>query len=261
MSVLTEVRDLEAVISYVQSLPYTGKTLVLMGCSQGGFVSALTAAKYPDLADRLVLFYPALCIPDDARAGKMMRARFDPKNIPNVFRCGPMKLGKCYAADVMDMDPFEQIKVYSGPVLIVHGTIVTASSSDRSVHGCSPSLFLQLSVKSLLFCSNRQQLACRFHYSMPQRVSFHNESSAAHGCADPGNCHYPVGIIGANRRIDLEPFRNLEKHFNLYMLDSKLPYRHGCKFICTLQTPLKKSPFNSKIPTDCPSPGINQICS
>lgn len=35
MSVLTEVRDLEAVISHVQSLPYTSKTLLLMGCSQG----------------------------------------------------------------------------------------------------------------------------------------------------------------------------------------------------------------------------------
>lgn len=146
MSVLTEVRDLEAVISHVQSLPYTSKTLLLMGCSQGGFVSALTAAKYPDLADRLVLFYPALCIPDDARAGKMMRARFDPKNIPDVFRCGPMKLGKCYAADVMDMDPFEQVKVYSGPVLIVHGTEdkIVHPNYARQAQKCYPNAQLHL---------------------------------------------------------------------------------------------------------------------
>ena len=46
MSVLTEVKDLEAVISYVQNLPYVNPAdLLLMGCSQGGFVSALTAAK------------------------------------------------------------------------------------------------------------------------------------------------------------------------------------------------------------------------
>lgn len=68
MSVLTEVQDLEAVIRYAQSLPYTSDTLLLMGCSQGGMVSALTAAKHPDAVDRLVLFYPAFCIPDDARA-------------------------------------------------------------------------------------------------------------------------------------------------------------------------------------------------
>ena len=44
MSVLTEVADLEAVIAHIRSLPYTGNK-PLMGCSQGGFVSAITAAK------------------------------------------------------------------------------------------------------------------------------------------------------------------------------------------------------------------------
>ncbi len=128
MSVLTEVKDLEAVIAYVQSLSYTGDELLLMGCSQGGFVSALTAAKHPGLADKLVLFYPALCIPDDARAGKMMFAKFDPQNLPEIINCGPMKLGKCYPADVLDMDPYEHIKGVSCPVLIVHGT------ADKIVH-------------------------------------------------------------------------------------------------------------------------------
>ena len=122
MSALTEVQDLEAVIDYVQSLPYTGKELLLMGCSQGGFVSALVASKHPGLVDQLVLFYPALCIPDDARAGKMMLAKFDPKNIPERLNCGPMKLGRCYVADVIEMDPIQEISSYHGPVLIVHGT-------------------------------------------------------------------------------------------------------------------------------------------
>lgn len=128
MSVLTEVQDLEAVIDYVQGLPYTGTGLLLMGCSQGGFVSALVAAKHPDTVSQLVLFYPALCIPDDARAGKMMFAKFDPQNIPEQLRCGPMKLGRCYPAAVIDMDPFREISPYTGPVLIVHGT------KDKIVH-------------------------------------------------------------------------------------------------------------------------------
>ena len=122
MSVLTEVEDLEAVIEYTQSLPYNSKELVLMGCSQGGFVSALVAAKHPESVTKLVLFYPAMCIPDDARAGKMMFAKFDPKNIPERINCGPMKLGRCYPSDVIDMDPIAEIKPYHGPVLIVHGT-------------------------------------------------------------------------------------------------------------------------------------------
>lgn len=123
MSVLTEVADLEAVIDYVLSLPYIRPDgLLLMGCSQGGFVSALTAAKRGAQIARLVLFYPALCIPDDARAGKMMMAKFDPQNVPEQFRCGPMRLGRRYVTDVQDMDPFVRISAYAGPVLIVHGT-------------------------------------------------------------------------------------------------------------------------------------------
>lgn len=128
MSVLTEVKDLETVIAYAKGLPYTADTLLLMGCSQGGFVSALVAAKGSSKVDKLVLFYPALCIPDDARAGKMLFAKFDPENPPEIINCGPMKLGKCYPNDVVQMDPYEEISPYQGPVLIVHGT------KDRIVH-------------------------------------------------------------------------------------------------------------------------------
>lgn len=123
MSVLTEVRDLLVVIEYAKGLEYTDPSnILLMGCSQGGFVSALAAAKLKDEIKKLVLFYPAFCIPDDARSGKMMWARFDPQNIPEIIKCGPMKLGRCYAADVVEMDPFEEIKGYGGDVLIIHGT-------------------------------------------------------------------------------------------------------------------------------------------
>ena len=136
MSVLTELRDLEAVMEFTRSRPYNdpGK-LLLMGCSQGGFVSALAAAKYPDAVSKLVLFYPALCIPDDARAGKMMFARFDPQDIPERINCGPMKLGRCYAADVVNMDPYKEISGYGGDVLLVHGTrdfIVKPEYSKRA---------------------------------------------------------------------------------------------------------------------------------
>lgn len=136
MSVLSEVADLITVIAYVKSLPYTDASRVtLLGCSQGGFVAALTAARLKNTVSRLILFYPALCIPDDARAGRMMFARFDPANIPETFRCGPMKLGRRYAADVLDMDPFAEIAPYQGPVLIVHGdqdAIVNVSYAERA---------------------------------------------------------------------------------------------------------------------------------
>lgn len=137
MSVLTEVSDLCAVIEYAKGLAYTSASnILLMGCSQGGFVSALTAAKRKNEIKKLVLFYPALCIPDDARSGKMMWAKFNPKNIPEIVKCGPMKLGRCYVADVVNMNPFDEIKGYEGDVLIVHGTadkIVNVSYAEKAV--------------------------------------------------------------------------------------------------------------------------------
>ncbi len=123
MTIFTEVEDLKAVIAHARKLPETDENSVtLMGCSQGGVVSALTAAELQDEITRLILFYPALCIPDDARAGKMMFAKFDPDNIPEIIQCGPMKLGREYAACVQGIDLIEIIRSYGGPVLIVHGT-------------------------------------------------------------------------------------------------------------------------------------------
>lgn len=129
MSVLTETRDLLSVVEYTKGLPYTDPdSVLLMGCSQGGFVSALVAAKLREQISKLVLFYPALCIPDDARAGKMMWAKFDPNNPPELIRCGPMKLGKRYVEDVVHMDPYQEIQGYAGNVLLLHGT------ADKIVH-------------------------------------------------------------------------------------------------------------------------------
>jgi len=123
MSVLTEVEDLLAVIKYVQQREdVDAKRISLLGCSQGGVVSAVTTAKLKSGIERLVLFYPAFCIPDDARRGRMLFAKFDPANIPPVISRFPMKLGDVYVKAVIDMDIYEEIRGYDGPVLLVHGT-------------------------------------------------------------------------------------------------------------------------------------------
>lgn len=123
MSVLTECKDLETVLNYVKGLEYTNSNdILLMGCSQGGFVSSLVAAKLKQEITKLVLFYPALCIPDDARSGRMMFAKFEPNNLNDIIWCGPMKLGKIYVQDVLNMDPYKEIKDYPNDVMIVHGT-------------------------------------------------------------------------------------------------------------------------------------------
>lgn len=123
MTPLTEVDDLKTVVSYVQEQnDIDSGSLILMGCSQGGFVSALTAAGLKDEIYGLILFYPALCIPDDARAGKMQRIRFSPDNIPPHIGSDEMRVAGAYASSVIHMNVFENIAAYHGHVLIVHGT-------------------------------------------------------------------------------------------------------------------------------------------
>ncbi len=123
MSVLTEVKDLEAVMEYAKNLPYTNPHgTTLMGCSQGGLVSALTAAKHESEVSNLILFYPAFCIPDDAKAGKMLGTEFNPEEIPETLSIDSMEVGSRYIEDALSLKPYEQIKAFSGNVLIVHGS-------------------------------------------------------------------------------------------------------------------------------------------
>ena len=122
MTVLTENEDLKAVIEYAKSVSYSDEgNATLMGCSQGGFVSAMVASDLKDEINRLILFYPALCIPDDARSGKMMVFKFDSENIPEKIKFGPLCLGGDYARAVVNMDPYEEISGYKGPVFLSHG--------------------------------------------------------------------------------------------------------------------------------------------
>ena len=121
MTIDSELSDLFSVVEYIKNQPYT-ENISLLGCSQGGFVSAIAAKKVPEQFEKLILMYPALCIPDDARRGKMLFCRFDPENIPDVIGRFPMSIGGDYARTVIDKDPYEMIGGYSRPVLYLHGT-------------------------------------------------------------------------------------------------------------------------------------------
>lgn len=124
MSVLTEKTDLLNVLDYVKGLDYVDPTrITLAGCSQGGLVSALAAAERESEVERLVLYYPALCIPDDARRGHMINAKFDPDHVPERFWALFVRLGAKYALDAQGLDPFREICGFTKPVLVVHGTM------------------------------------------------------------------------------------------------------------------------------------------
>lgn len=119
MSVMTEADDLEAVIAASASWDFADHAAtVLAGQSQGGFVSAVVAARDPQAAQALVLLYPAFSIVDDAHG------RFgSPDRVPEEY--GPFgswfTVGRNYATDVWDYDVYGEIGNYTGPVLIEHG--------------------------------------------------------------------------------------------------------------------------------------------
>lgn len=140
MSVLTEMADLESVLAYVKSRDdVDADSISLLGCSQGGFVSALVAKTHPEIKN-LILFYPALCIPDDAKAGKMLGFSFDTSNIPEIVSKLPMKIGRGYVEAVINWDYKEIIKGYKGKTILIHGTAdsIVNISYARNTKDCFP---------------------------------------------------------------------------------------------------------------------------
>lgn len=122
MTISTEVSDLCTVIDYMTTQPFVDtNNLLLLGVSQGGFVSGLAAAKCGDRIKKLIMIYPAICIPDHARRGCLGGSTYDPGNVPEEIHCPKTTLGKAFHEDVVGMDPYLELSKYQGPVLILHG--------------------------------------------------------------------------------------------------------------------------------------------
>lgn len=122
MSIDTEKEDLITIINYVESKSYVDiKKLILFGASQGGFVSCLIASQYPEKIAKLILIYPALCIPDDARKGKMQMVEFDPNNIRETFKNKLFRFSVKYPESAINIDIYEEIKKIDCPIFMVHG--------------------------------------------------------------------------------------------------------------------------------------------
>lgn len=130
MSVLTEKADLEAVLEEVQEWDFVDTdSIYLMGNSQGGVVTAMTAAEHRDKIRAVVLVYPAFCIYDD------VHEMFDsPEEIPETHRLLGMLLGQRYFLDTWDQEPYALIQEYGKDILLIHGSrdsIVPLSYSDK----------------------------------------------------------------------------------------------------------------------------------
>ena len=118
MSVLTEASDLNAVIDFVKSQVYADPdNLFLLGQSQGGFVSAITAASRPEEVKAMVLVYPALCLVDDLHEFVPDLAEVTGDTVETAMGT----LGAVYARDAYDIDVMNEIAKYTGDVMIIHG--------------------------------------------------------------------------------------------------------------------------------------------
>lgn len=118
MSIYTEKGDLEAVIAAMRSEARADqKNIYLMGESQGGVVTAITADDGPEAAKAVILYYPAFCLVDDGK-----RKYGDMEHVPEQIDFMGGRIGKNYYEPIMgDYDVYEHISGYRGDVLIVWG--------------------------------------------------------------------------------------------------------------------------------------------
>ncbi len=113
MSIETEKRDLLEVIKAAEALDFIDR-IFLYGESQGGFVSALTAADIPDKISGLFLIYPAFCIPDN-----WLCRSADEFLQPTDFM--GMTLSKAFYDGVPRYDVYERMGDFKNKVLLFHG--------------------------------------------------------------------------------------------------------------------------------------------
>lgn len=144
MTLFTEREDLMAVFDYVKEDPKVKQDqMFLFGGSQGGLVSALAAAELEEEVRGLILLYPALMIADN------WRENF-PKveDIPEVEEFWGLTLGKRFFVDMRDLNVYDVIGNYEGPVLILQGsedaiaTTGTAKKGFECYKNCKMELFM-----------------------------------------------------------------------------------------------------------------------
>ena len=129
MSVLTEARDLDAVVDYLkEDERFDPDNIFLLGQSQGGFVSTYVAATRDDIKG-LLPFYPAYCIRDDAE-----KEYASADLVPETYSVlGFATVGKIYYVDAVSFDIYELMEQYENNVLLFHGTNDTVVPYEYSV--------------------------------------------------------------------------------------------------------------------------------
>ena len=117
MSVIDEQKALEDVVRYFKSRSDVDKkNIVLLGSSQGGLIAALTAANMQKDINKLILEFPAFCLPDN------WNSRYPQlSDIPDTTRVWRVPIGRQFFLELRNINPYKAVKAYRRPVLIIHG--------------------------------------------------------------------------------------------------------------------------------------------
>ena len=131
MSVMTEVSDLEGVLTVAKEWEFVDQEkIALLGTSQGGIVSAITAARHESELASLILCYPAFLVHD------AVHQRFSSLDeVPDSYQFEWITAGRPYAEDIWDYDVYAEIGNFTRKVLLMHGSadnIVPASYAERA---------------------------------------------------------------------------------------------------------------------------------
>ena len=132
MSLRTEQQNLTDIIHNIMNWDNVDKQhIFLVGESQGGIVSALTAAHEKENIKAIALMYPAFSIPIGAQHSYRKA-----EDVPEEQEVMNLKLGRKYYADILDMNVYQEISAFEGDVLIVHGdkdTLVPLEYSEKAM--------------------------------------------------------------------------------------------------------------------------------
>ncbi len=120
MTVLSEVEDATAVVSYVQELPYAGK-INFIGHSQGGAVASILAGELKDQVNSMALFAPAAVLEDQTKTGFVLGIPFDLDNVPEYVEVFGHRVGRAYILEAQNINIYGRAAAYEGPVCLIHG--------------------------------------------------------------------------------------------------------------------------------------------
>lgn len=120
MSVMTEASDLETVLNASKTWDFVDPEAVfLLGGSQGGLVTIVTAVEHQDEIKGIMLMYPALSAQEDHRVNSYQSKEDVPEDV--ALFGGWMHVGSNYITDIRDVDFYEMLTAIEKKVLLLHG--------------------------------------------------------------------------------------------------------------------------------------------